>query len=326
MLATEFPLPRAALSRLASSHGTPVAPPPDASSSPPAATPALGRLAAVRARVPALREACGKQAWDAAVNRRPFTVLSRRPRGEHREPGVPQVLRGAALVRAAAADAVVAPVRGAPGGFVQAVGDAFSTDAAREAWSWVAMSLDAPGAPTPATSLLPMDRGVFRTGDVMDPACADALLADEAGNGFDLVTADGAVEMDHAHLERAHLPLLFAETRVALSCLKETGCVMLKFFEGALPETQLWMAWMTTRFQRVSIIKPTSSRSTNSERYLVGRGFLGVPEDDDDDLCLDECHEWHVAEAWTREVQAIVDRMADEQCKALTEVMALLER
>ena len=134
------------------------------------------------------------------------------------------------------------------------------------------------GARVPAAALgaLPLAAGTFVEGDVRDVDAAAAALAaaEPACAAADLVTADGAVEMDHAHLEREHLPLLVAQVQVALRLLRPGGALVVKFFEGLTVGTAQVLAELTHRFEAVSLIKPTSSRPTNSERYAVARGRL----------------------------------------------------
>ena len=55
--------------------------------------------------------------------------------------------------------------------------------------------------------------------------------------------------------------------------MREGGTIVLKFFEGAPHlRTITYVAFLTTLFDEVSIVKPTSSRPTNSERYVIAKG------------------------------------------------------
>lgn len=285
-------------------------------------SPAMSRLAALKRRVPEVRRVTGKRAWDAVVNRTHGATASRRTQG----------LASRAyhkMMEIQLSCALPPPTRSlhlceAPGGFVQAVRDGVVDGT----WTWVATSLSADGAPAPATHLLPVHCGTFLVGDhlpggsdVTSATCVDALASMEA---FDLVTADGAAEMDHDDLEGAHRPLLLAETAAATRCLRPGGDFVVKFFEGGSRGTQLWIAWMTTQFGRVSLIKPTASRSTNSELYLVARDFR--PTRDDLQDALSSLDQWTVADAWARDVQRVVDRFATDQCAALEAAVAQLTR
>ena len=185
----------------------------------------------------------------------------------------------------------------APGGFVQA-----TAEAATGAWTWTAVSLvDGPQfAPQ-----LPNASGRAVYADVYD----DVALAALPVAGACLVTADGAVAMDHDALEAAHLPLLVRQTEVALRCLRPGGTLIVKFFEGCTAPTVRWAGWVASHFETTSVIKPTSSRPTNSERYLVARHLATTPSLPYEDAV--------VAPAWCAEFARVADRLASEQAAAL---------
>jgi hypothetical protein len=128
----------------------------------------------------------------------------------------------------------------------------------------------------------------------------------------DFVSADGAVAMDHSRIEEEHRPLALVQARLAFRCLRRGGVLVLKVFECLRPCTRDLIAQLTQCFESVSIIKPGSSRPTNSERYLVCRGFDGP------DSSLDD-REYVHAKGWTLEYDHIMCRLANDQ-------MACLER
>ena len=281
MLAVEWPLVRAAVAE-------------DAESTPPALeSKAFARLERVKARVPDV----DRRAWDRAVATVTAPLPSNRKVTSRAYFKLHEIVRSCVLP---------VPQRTlllceAPGGFVQCVND----------WAphatWTALTL--PGGIAPCTDLLDTSKGAFVLDDVFRVAeKEDALCVD-----CDLVTADGALEMNHGNLEKEHHPLLVAQTTVALRALGKGGTFVIKFFEGATRETQAWIAWLTTRFEHVSLIKPNSSRSTNSERYLVARGYDG---------CAWEFKDVAVAAMWARDLQRVVERMATDQADAIERALA----
>lgn len=198
-----------------------------------------------------------------------------------------------------------------PGGFVRATAEHATTRSSSE-WEWKAMSIAS--GPSPATDELPMQSGAFLIGDVFDDEWCDTHLP---SSWADFVTADGAREMDHDALEREHFPLLLAQSVQAFRALAPGGVLVIKFFEGNTTETMQWIAWMTHAFQSCSVIKPTSSRSTNSERYLVGRHFLHAPKD--------MVSELQPALGWQEETQRVLDALNRSQNGALQELFARIE-
>ena len=194
----------------------------------------------------------------------------------------------------------------APGGFVQAVGER-----AVEGWTWLAVSLDSEGCPTPKTENMPPGGGFARDlpchGDLRLPECSEEIV--RRCGVADLVTGDAAVEMDHSILETSHIPLLVAQANLAVRCLERGGSFVCKFYEGCLPETQMCLARLTTRFRSVGIVKPSWSKVTNSERYVVCRGFEGNAEP----LRMSG----RICSLWVEEVGYVVARQCSEQVVAL---------
>lgn len=305
MLAVESPLTRASVVDgevlLASSHSS-----------------VQARLASLKARVPAAQAKVGRRAWDELVT---VSGATERTGGRQKRPVASRAyhkMREILLSCALPDPRVSVHLCEAPGGFVQAVGE-YTRHAD---WTWTALSRE--DGPQPATALLPMDRGRFVQGDVF--SCEGTWLlgeeeeeeegkADVKGRLADLVTADGASWMDHGALEEEHLPLLIAQTHLALRRLAEGGVFVIKFFEGLHPGTLAWLAWTTTWFVECSVIKPTSSRPTNSERYLVARGKRGAGGSDVD------VSRAVASDGWLRETRLLCERYATRQCEALEECL-----
>lgn len=260
-------------------------------------------LRALKRRVPRAQAVYGMKRWNALVN----TVSP----VERRNAGRPVVNRAYHKMHEIVLSCALrnttrsAHLCEAPGGFVQCVSDTIATPGE---WRWVAITLQGDGAPEPSSALLPTASGTFLYRDVRRDACVADI------GRVDLVTADGAVRMDHDDIEGSHLPLLEAQSRVALSCLERDGTFVLKAFECLEPATRRTVAWVSSHFERTAIIKPHSSRPTNSERYLVFRGFRGYdgmsrPED-----CT-------TSRSWDQNLQAVVCTMARQQMRALRSVL-----
>jgi len=268
------------------------------------------RLTDVKARVPIAIERVGKERWGRCVNTsstieyrtRDRRVINRAYHKMH------EILLSCVLPSTKTSVHLCE----APGGFVQCVFDHLSDSE----WSWRAVTLET-GVPVASdVSLLPHERGSFMFADVL--CGADSVierLSVAFPDGVDLVTADGATEMNHEHLEEEHFPLALAQTNIALKCLHAGGNFILKVFECLLPCTMDLIAALSQAFDTVSMIKPFSSRPSNSERYLVCRSFHG------DVTHIGTQPLFHVAQ-WTREYEAMVSRMAVLQIKNLERALA----
>lgn len=218
----------------------------------------------------------------------------------------------------------------APGGFVEACLDAYGP-----ALQWRACSLLLdPSSRTPrfAPQLAqsgriwtppPDARPSLASCDLLDPRVRDALVASAPRHGIDLVTADGAAPMDHSLLEESAAPLAEAQTDVALRVVAVGGTFVLKLFEVCEERTLAVVVTLCEQFANVSLMKPSMSRPTNSERYVVATGRLPraacqEDEGDDDDEAAARARRRAAYLATATGVSAL---LAGEQLVALTEAL-----
>jgi len=289
MLAVEYPLIRASL------H---VVPDSDCRlRSIPKRPHALDQL---KARVPFTKERVGDRTWyrqfDSLRTKPPHTRAYHKMREIAQSCGIESPSMSVHLCEA-------------PGGFVVATAEFGSPR-----WTWIALS-SPKGLQPFDTSLLPSERGHFVACDVR---CYDECIAHVPCGVACLVTADGATG-EHDGLEEDHVDLLVAQTRLAIHCLRRGGTYVAKFFEGRCRTTTgAWIAWITTVFGNVGIIKPTWSRPTNSERYIVARDFQRGAQN----VEFPPLHTIVVADKWYEDLERIVDTMLDEQARHLNAALA----
>lgn len=131
----------------------------------------------------------------------------------------------------------------------------------------------------------PVEGAHFLRGDFTHPATQDelvALLASTGRDAVDAVVSDMAPDMTgNYHVDQVRsvhlcrMAMHFADVH-----LKPGGAFVCKVFEGA--DFQGFREELRARFKRVFQVNPKASRKVSSEVYLVGKGFLGVPEAVDD--------------------------------------------
>jgi 23S rRNA U2552 (ribose-2'-O)-methylase RlmE/FtsJ len=95
----------------------------------------------------------------------------------------------------------------------------------------------------------------------------------------DLVTGDGGFDFsdDYSNQEILAFRLIFCEAVTGLSILKNGGSMVLKLFD-LFHHTSLELIYiLCCYFSDVYIVKPFTSRSANSEKYIVCKGFKGIP-------------------------------------------------
>ena len=210
----------------------------------------------------------------------------------------------------------------APGGFVEACCDMYG-----ENLDWYATSLH--GGPR-FVKHLQSERilsHMSNGNDILYPEVRQELvecaLSKECKDSresqyYDLVTADGAAAMNHDNLEIEALPLLKAQVDVALKVLSKEGTFILKFFEGCHPETRKLLIDLCMRFDEVSLYKPTHSRPTNSERYIICRKMRVICNEVYHAESVSENHEW---KQWTEHFYDVIAGMCDDQYKALRKAL-----
>jgi 23S rRNA U2552 (ribose-2'-O)-methylase RlmE/FtsJ/uncharacterized protein YqgV (UPF0045/DUF77 family) len=123
-----------------------------------------------------------------------------------------------------------------------------------------------------------LEYGVDDTGNVLNQANqADFCRKVGTAGSADLFTADGGFDfsVDYKNQELMAFPLLLASFTMGLKCLKPGGVMIIKLFDIYARATQDLFLGSATFFESFTIYKPATSRPCNSERYFIGRGFLG---------------------------------------------------
>lgn len=114
--------------------------------------------------------------------------------------------------------------------------------------------------------------------DLLDPNAVEYLKTTFQNCHVDLVVADGAIDSkgEENEQEVINYPLIKNETDIALCILSTGGKLILKVFDMFTENMKqlLYVIWCT--FHEMNVIKPSTSRKLNSEKYIVGIGFKGM--------------------------------------------------
>lgn len=91
----------------------------------------------------------------------------------------------------------------------------------------------------------------------------------------DFVTADGGFDYssDFNKQELSSYKLLFSEIFIALNIQKEGGIFVIKIFDIFYHKTIQLLYLLYLSYEEIYIYKPTISRLSNSEKYIVCKGF-----------------------------------------------------
>ena len=107
-------------------------------------------------------------------------------------------------------------------------------------------------------------------------------LRNELPRKADIITGDGGfdVSYDANSQEQLSFKLIYAQFIAALHTQKENGVFILKIFDTFTRPTYQLIYLFCKYYKTVEIIKPRTSRSSNSEKYIVAIGFLGIPQEE----------------------------------------------
>jgi hypothetical protein len=182
--------------------------------------------------------------------------------------------------------------------------------------------------------------GADGTGNILLRANQDAFVStvySKHPEGVHLYTADGGFDFsnDYNAQEDAIFPLLVAEALLGLRTLARGGCLILKCFDTTEQPT-LDLLWVLTRaFCEWRIVKPRTSRTGNSERYIVGLGFLGAAEASDAIAVLSawstagcpllEKNESSAWRAMMTSVTTLQEQIEHNESAVIRETLALIE-
>ena len=98
-------------------------------------------------------------------------------------------------------------------------------------------------------------------------------------NNAELVTADGGFFWKDENLqEQEAFPLLLGEIITALRVQAKGGAFVCKFFEMFSISTVKLMCVLSSVYEEIYIVKPYTSRPSNSERYVVCLNFKGIDD------------------------------------------------
>jgi 23S rRNA U2552 (ribose-2'-O)-methylase RlmE/FtsJ len=95
---------------------------------------------------------------------------------------------------------------------------------------------------------------------------------------YDFITADGGIDDngDYEHKEELHYNLIICEIIWILLNLQEKGNCVLKVFDIFTKTTTSILYFLNIHFDSIDIIKPITSRPTNSEKYIICKNFKGL--------------------------------------------------
>lgn len=111
-------------------------------------------------------------------------------------------------------------------------------------------------------------------GDITNPKTINLFGGQIGKDRADLITADGGFDWDNENTqEQEALRLIFAQIYTAFKIQAKSGNFICKFFE-TFTDTSLKLIYMLTQmYDQIYVVKPLTSRASNSEKYIVCLNF-----------------------------------------------------
>lgn len=150
-------------------------------------------------------------------------------------------------------------------------------------------------------------------------------------NHCSLVTADGGFDYsnDYNSQEDVSYKLIYSEIYTALNIQDKDGTFIIKFFDLFSYKTLQLLYLLYNCYSFVDIYKPLTSRSSNSEKYIICSGFRGCPNEVKDVLKnhYDTCEELHieVPETFIKEINHYNNLFVGSQMKTIKEILKVIK-
>lgn len=116
---------------------------------------------------------------------------------------------------------------------------------------------------------------ILKYGDIYNPETVEEITKSIGPNMAGIVSSDGGFDFsqDYTYQEVKSYHILFSELLIILKCVKKGGIGIIKMFDiFSLFSIQLILI-MSVCFEKTYLIKLKTSRTANSEKYLIGEGF-----------------------------------------------------
>jgi len=119
-----------------------------------------------------------------------------------------------------------------------------------------------------------IENGITNTGDLMSKKNLLYCL-EKYNNSMDFVTGDGGFDfsLDFNKQEQLCVNLIFAQICFALAIQKKGGTFILKMFDIFTQSSLDLLYLLSNVYENIYIIKPNTSRTANSEKYIVCKEF-----------------------------------------------------
>ncbi|XP_062622389.1 cap-specific mRNA (nucleoside-2'-O-)-methyltransferase 2-like [Saccostrea cucullata] len=180
----------------------------------------------------------------------------------------------------------------APGAFITSLNHYLVSSDYNGTWTWIGSTLNPYYEGNPLGKMIDDDRfirgsldywyfGADNTGNLMEFSNLEGLLHVASTMGdVQLVTADGSIDCqdDPGEQEQIVSRLHYCEALAGILILSPGGHLVIKKFTMFDSETISLMYILCCLFEEINVFKPATSKSGNSEVYVICLNFLGLGE------------------------------------------------
>jgi 23S rRNA U2552 (ribose-2'-O)-methylase RlmE/FtsJ len=170
--------------------------------------------------------------------------------------------------------------------------------------------------------------GKDKTGDLYNHENVIDFIKNIGMNHCHLVTADGGFDYssDYNSQEQSSYKLLYSEIFTTLHIQKIDGNFILKVFDLFHHKTIQLLYLLYNHYSIIEIYKPSTSRTSNSEKYIVCSQFLGCSKHTKDILTkyFDKCENLYidVPESFIIEINKYNDKYINKQMKIIDTILS----
>ena len=118
-------------------------------------------------------------------------------------------------------------------------------------------------------------KGEDNTGDIYKLININNFIKAIGGNVIEFITSDGGIDFskDYNNQELLSYKLLYSEIYLTLNIQKNNGNCIIKFFDILYIKTIQLLYILYLSYDEIIIYKPSMSRITNSEKYIICKGY-----------------------------------------------------
>jgi hypothetical protein len=163
-------------------------------------------------------------------------------------------------------------------------------------------------------------------------------LRQNEGQLFDFITADGGFDEKEQYdaKEILHYNLIFGEIVAILLLQKIGGSCIIKIFE-TFTETTISMLWLLCEhYDSFKFVKPSTSRPTNAEKYVICTKFQGLKTDgsyNEESLCnlmltditKDMMLDIQIPEYFQETIIEMSQKFAQQQIQTISKVITFVQ-